>query len=124
MPLYAKRGGDVLEALGFANSGGLYTSAQTLYTVDLPPGPLAVGGDLITNWETIVREGRTLHVLSRGDVARDRLAASYFWDDVRSRRVAADVCAGGPVDRELVRDWSSRETHATKFAGFLRLVGH
>ena len=87
----------MLEALGFANSGGLYTSAQTLYTVDLPPGPLAVGGDLITNWETIVREGRTLHVLSRGDV-RDRLAAYYFWDDVRSRRVAADVCAGGPVE--------------------------
>jgi hypothetical protein len=48
----ATHGGPSLAALGFAQKNQFYAHPQTRFTIDFPPGPLAVGDDTITEWRT------------------------------------------------------------------------
>ena len=67
--------GTALEALGYRLAGHHHEHAASEFLVEFPPGPLAIGDDLITDWD-ILRDGdRLLHVLSPRDSCRDRLAA-------------------------------------------------
>jgi hypothetical protein len=44
-----------LEALGYRLSGQHYEHAESRFLLELPPGPLAIGADLITSWDTLRR---------------------------------------------------------------------
>ena len=110
----------VLQSLGFVHDGSHFAHPRSAYTVDFPPGPLGIGGEIITAWETVHRDGQVLFVLSRTDSVRDRLAAFFHWDDRSSLRIALLVARSGPIDLEAIRAWSAREGAAAKFAEFER----
>jgi len=99
---------EALARLGYSEHGGIYHHANSEFTWN-PPGPLAVGSDIISTYETYHRDELMLHVLSRTDSVRDRLAGFYHWDDRSGLRVALDVAMGGPIDLETVERWSVHE---------------
>lgn len=114
-------GQHILGDIGFSRRGEMYVHASSRYTLEFPgTGPMGVGSDVITRWESVRRGGKVLYVVSRTDCVRDRLAAFYFWGDVQSLYAAIDVARSGPIDLEKVRDWSGREGAAAKFADFER----
>jgi hypothetical protein len=115
-------GASVMKRLGFEAEDLLYVHPRSVFTVEFPPGPLSVGGDTVRSWETVFRGGRLLHVVSRTDCVRDRLAAWYFWGDGGSLYVACDVAKSGQVDMAAIRAWSAREGEETKFEEFVKLT--
>jgi hypothetical protein len=102
-------GAKVLANLGYTQRGGTYEHPENPYALEFPRGPLAVGDDLIDTWETMRRKNRILHILSRTDCVRDRLVWFYAHNDLSSLRAAIGVAASGPVNRDLIAQWSLRE---------------
>lgn len=111
-----------LADLGFRRAGSQYAHALSSFTLDFPPGPLAIGADIIQTWETARRGEMRLQVLSRTDSIRDRLAGFYLWNDRSNLQTAVLVAKSGPVDFDLIRDWSRREGASEKFGEFIRAL--
>ena len=53
--------------LGFFLNGQSYSHPQTHLTVEFPAGPLAIGDEQISTWDTLREGGRLLHILSPTD---------------------------------------------------------
>ena len=64
-----------LDGLGYEQIGGTYAHRENRYTLEFPPGPLAVGGDRIIAYETVRRNSEILRIISATDCVRDRLAS-------------------------------------------------
>ena len=118
-----KLGAAALAKLGYALEGQTYVHTINQFTVDFPPGPLAIGDDLVRSWSTLHRDQLTLNILSATDCVRDRLLWFYLQGTDRSSlQAAVGVAQRHPIDLELVRAWSTREGFADKFAEFERQV--
>ncbi len=104
--------------LGYREVGGTYDHETSPFTLEFPPGPLAIGDDLVRSYETINRGNEVLHVLSRTDSVRDRLAAFYFFSDRSALAAALGVARSGEVDLATVQRWSVKEGAATGFREF------
>ncbi len=115
--------GQAMRDLGYREIGGTYHHGSNPFTVEFPPGPLAIGGDLIRAHETVTRADEILHVLSRTDSVRDRLAAFYFYSDRSALAAAVGVARSGPVDLAAVQRWSAKEGEPAKFLEFREAVG-
>lgn len=111
-------GADALHRLGYSQVGGTYAHKESSYTLDFPPGPLAVGTDLIDSYETVRRSSEVLFVLSRTDCVRDRLASFYFFKDFSALVAAIAVAKSGDIDLAAVEAWSARENESLNFAEF------
>lgn len=115
---------EVMQALEFRSVGGTWVHPRSIFTVEFPPGPLAVGGELIRRHDTVRRaHGSVLHVLSPQDSVRDRLAHFIHWND-RTALLAAISVAAGHRDRiampEIER-WAKREEpQLERFGEFAR----
>jgi hypothetical protein len=109
-----------LRSLNFEESAGVYRHPRTRYSLDFLAPPLAIGSEVLSSWETQHRNDGLLHVISRTDCVRDRLAAFYHWDDRSSLVTATAVAQSGSIDLDLIRQWSTREGEATKFGEFER----
>jgi hypothetical protein len=112
-----------LADIGYSEHGGVYEHEQSAFTLEFPPGPLAVGADIIASYESARRGDLVLNVLSRTDSVRDRLAGFYHWDDRSALNVAVYVALSGPIDMATIRHWSMREGMGTKFAEFAARYG-
>ena len=60
-------GEDALKRLGYHRKGDYYVNPSSRFPLEFPPGPLAVGDDLIDSWQTFRRRKQLLHVLSPTD---------------------------------------------------------
>ena len=109
-----------LRELGFVERSGIYRHPETPFMLEFPPGPLSIGETIVLDYETIEQGESVLHVLSRTDSVRDRLAAFYHWSDRSSLRTALDVARSGEIDLEKIATWSEREGAREKFAEFTR----
>lgn len=109
----------LMTRLGYSEAGGIYShESGNLFTVEFPPGPLAVGGDLIEGHDTVRRDTEVLYVLTRTDSVRDRLAGFYHWNDRSALAAAVAVAKSGAVDLRAIERWSGRERMVAKFADF------
>jgi len=117
-------GSEALATLGYRVEGNMYRHDENPLTVEFPPGPLMVGGDLIRKWAKLQESGYLLHILTPTDCCRDRLAGFVFWQD-RGSLIQAAAVAGArhdEVDLEAVRRWCVREGHAESFDEFMRVL--
>jgi hypothetical protein len=113
-----------LANLGYRLVGDHYEHTENPLLLEFPKGPLAVGGDLIREWETL-RDGELLlHIIKPTDCCRDRLAGFLFWNDRGSldQAVAVARAQSDLVNIEAVRAWCDSENHAEKFAEFQRAL--
>ena len=96
--------------LGFTHIGGTYSHPATIYTLEFPPGPLAIGKALVDRYDTFRRgQHQLLHVLTRSDTVCLCLSKFYFWDDRSSLVSALAVAASGAIDLQYILKWSIAE---------------
>lgn len=115
-----------LEELGFQRVGRNMVHPECPFTVEFPPGPLSVGDDTITSWDTLRRENMILNIITPTDSVRDRLAAYLHWNDLGSLNTAVAVAKAQRyrIDVNLIEDWCRREGGEAKYAMFTkRLTG-
>jgi hypothetical protein len=102
-----------LEAIGFARHGRsrIFVHSDTIYTVDFPRGPLAVGRDYVHETRVLERGHMRLTILTRFDCVRDRLSHFYHWKDFTALNAAVGVAAQNldEVDLERLRSWTESE---------------
>ncbi len=121
-----------LAEIGYARSAteGMYEHAKSVYTVDFPKGPLAVGGDYVRETSMLERRGLRLRILTVTDCVRDRLAGFYHWNDYTSLNAAVGVARAhrAHIDFERIAEWTEREAgpppadFQIKYAEFLKRV--
>lgn len=116
------RATEALENLGFALSGIQYKHDASPYTLDFPKGPLAVGQELITGFDTLTEGGSILHILTPTDSCKDRLAAFIHWDDRSSLEQALAVAQRhrARIDLGGLDRWASIEGGAAQVEEFRR----
>lgn len=116
---------DVMESMGYELRDNIFhhTSGNP-FTVEFPKGPLAVGGDYLTDYDTVRRGEETLFIITPADSVRDRLAHYYHWGDGSALRAAILIARAerGRVNIDNVKDWSQRENALDKFNEFRRLL--
>ncbi|GAC1414629.1 MAG: hypothetical protein NVSMB64_24870 [Candidatus Velthaea sp.] len=103
---------EALSSIGYARTPQqMYAHRDVPFTVEFPPGPLAIGRDLVSAWSTHRRPDQVLHVLSPTDCVRDRFLHYYAWGDATALRAAVAVardCAAD-FDAGTFRLWTQRE---------------
>lgn len=107
-----------LRDLGFEARGGTYRHQDTIFTVEFPAGPLAVGDELIDSWATLTDQDYLLHIITPTDSVRDRLAWFLFNNDYAGLDQALSVARSQPVDLDRIEEWCKREGREDKFAVF------
>ena len=112
------RAGNALRELGYHENGGTYHHDKSIFTVEFPPGPLAIGNELVSSYDTVQRGREFLYVLSRTDCVRDRLASFYFFGDRSALAAAIAVAKSDRVNLSSIRRWSDKEGEALRFAEF------
>ena len=125
---------EALAGIGFAQSDavGTFEHPRTIFALDFPKGPLAVGGDYVHDTATLERDGIRLSILSPTDCVRDRLAHFYHWNDYTALAAAIGVTREHRenVDLAKVREWTERESssghhdHRPKFDQFLERLSN
>ena len=61
--------GHALQELGYRLEGHHYEHAESKFIVEFPPGPLAIGDELITEWDTLREHGKLLHLICKRPTA-------------------------------------------------------
>jgi CO/xanthine dehydrogenase FAD-binding subunit len=114
-------GGKSAEAmieLGFVLKNSMYVHPLTPFTVEFPPGPLAIGDDYSIKYQTLRDGEMVLNVIHPTDCVLDRFAAYVHWKDRGSLRSAALVAAaiGDQLDWKRIEDWCAAEGVSDKVA--------
>lgn len=113
-----------LASLGYVEQGSMFVHPKNVFTVEFPAGPLSVGEERVTAWETLRRGSEILYIVSRTNCIRDRLAHFYFWNDFKAFDAAVAVARAdlAELDLRLIREWTQREDAAllAKFEEFER----
>lgn len=122
--LHGTGGEAALGSIGYRREIDYYLHPNSPFPLEFPRGPLMVGDDHLTHWNTVRRDDQVLHVLTPTDSCRDRLAAFLFWNDFSGLDQALAVCgARDDIDFEIVRDWCARSGEAPKWELFARRLG-
>jgi len=104
--------------LGFEESGGMYRHPTSPFTVEFPPGPLGIGNEFITAWDTMEEGELVLHVLSPTDCVRDRLAWFLHYNDFSALEQALGVARKNPINLDRIQQWCIAEGKPEKFVVF------
>lgn len=111
---------EALASLGFKRQGRMFSHPRTALFVEFPPGPLAIGDELIRPTE--VGEKRTaagtIKLLTPTQCVMDRLAAYFHWNDLQSLDQAVMVASNQKIRIAKVAAWAEREGAAEKFRKF------
>lgn len=107
-----------MEEIGFREKGRSFVHPQTKFSVEFPPGPLAVGDEFIKKTTVLKETTGSLHLLSPTDCVKNRLAGYYHWGDLQSLEQAVLVACAQKVDLAEVKRWSRKEGKAAEFLKF------
>jgi hypothetical protein len=112
----------ILASLGYREVRDHYEHSDNPLILEFPQGPLAVGGELIREWDTLRERGMLLHIIKPTDSCRDRLAGFLFWNDRGSLAQAVAVARAErhAVDIDVIRRWCRSEGKADAFREFER----
>ena len=119
IPSDRKRAGAAILDLGYRLVNQTYVHKSNPFTVEFPPGPLAIGDDLIERWNTVRRRKEILHVITPTDCVRDRLLWFYLQPTDRSSLQAAiGVAKRQAIDLKAIETWSKRDGFDDKYREF------
>lgn len=116
---------DVMEGLGFTRKGRSFLHRETPYFVEFPPGPLAIGDELIKEDEVAekrTKEGK-IRLLTPTQCVMDRLAAYFHWNDLQSLDQAVMVATRQKISIPALEAWARREGMAEKIRAFKERLG-
>jgi hypothetical protein len=113
---------ETLRRLGYSEHGGTYRHNANIFTLEFPLGPLSVGDEILTEWDTLRKGDLLLHILTPTDSCRDRLAAFYHWRDFSSLSVAVAIALRNEIDLGRIKSWSEKEKASEQYAHFVRAL--
>jgi hypothetical protein len=108
--------------IGFELKGNQFFHPRSVYYVEFPPGPLAIGNDYSVQPIILPVPGGALLGLSATDSCRDRLAAYFHFHDRQGLRAAIAIAVRNRVDLGVIRSWSIVERSLEKFELFVQEV--
>jgi len=110
----------ILSDLGFTSSdaAGTYEHSEIPYTLEILRGPLAIGEEILSSWDTHTKGELILHVISPTDSVKDRLGHGIHFADLNAVRQAAEVAKLHPIDLGAVRAWCEKEGGLTSYHRF------
>jgi hypothetical protein len=115
----ARRVDAAMEELGFRQQGRHWRHPDTRYWVEFPPGPVQVGGAVVTDFaERSTRLG-VLRLLGPTECVMDRLAGYYHWSDPQCLEQALAVARRHPLDLARIEAWSRREGAGRRYQTFV-----
>ncbi|MCH7904788.1 MAG: hypothetical protein IH944_09515 [Armatimonadetes bacterium] len=105
------RPAEPLTELGFTLDGSTYIHPNSPFTLDFPPGPLTIGSDVVTEWDTLDEDNRILHIIKPTDSVLDRFVAYVHWNELASLEIAAKVALGigDRLDWQRIERWCDAE---------------
>lgn len=116
--------GEAMSEMGFTRDGRHFVHPEVQYFVEFPPGPLAVGQELVKVVDRMNFRTGTLRIISPTDCVKDRLAAYYHWNDLQCLEQAVLVARDQVVDLREIQRWSAAEGKGNQFAEIRgRLLG-
>lgn len=105
----ARKVDSVMKELGFRKEGRHWLHPKSPFWVEFPPGPVAVGNEILTKFAERRTDFGTLRLLAPTDCVMDRLAAYYHWSDTQSLEQAVAVARRHSIDLGRIEAWSHRE---------------
>jgi len=109
-----------MEGLGFERKGRSFLHSGTSYFVEFPPGPLAIGDELIRADEVAqmkTKEG-SIRLLTPTQCVMDRLAAFFHWGDKQSLDQALLVAKQQKISLPKLESWARQEGMSEKLSEF------
>ena len=106
-----------LEKIGFYPHNRYYHNENTIYFIEFPPGPLAIGSEIIKKANEKIYPTGTLYLLNPTDCVKDRLAAYFYWDDLQSLNQAIAVAKNNDINFLDIEEWSKNENQYEKYIG-------
>ena len=116
-----REGRCVLE-LGFVQDSGTYRHPSCPFTVEFLRGPLKIGDETLTRWNTLEERGRFLSIITPTDCVRDRLSWFLFYRrvDFSALEAALGVAWNHLVDLPAIEAWAESEGASDRFRVFKR----
>lgn len=112
---------EALADTGFERTQSRYFAhPATHYVIDFPAGPLAVGGQRLTDWHQLETPWGVVQILTATQCVMDRLAAWYYWSDPQGLDQALLVARSHDVEIAEVERWSASEGFEEQFGTFER----
>ena len=109
--------------IGFHKQGRVYINETTDVCVEFPSAPLAVGDQLIEETTTIKTDHGELPILFAADVAKDRLAAFFHWNDRQSLVQALTIMSIHSIEPSGLEAFCDKEGESGQ-SEFLRKLWH
>jgi hypothetical protein len=107
-----------MAAIGFRAQNGMFVHDRSPYTVDFVPSPVAIAGDVISDFASLPTAFGPVRVLQAGDVVNDRLNKYVAYDDQESFEVAVAVGRMKTVDISAVEAFMERQAAGVFTAPF------
>lgn len=99
-----------MESIGFhLTPGHFFKHERSPYTVDFVPSPVAIGGDVISEFATVPTGNGLLRVLHVEDVVNDRLNKYVCYTDQDAFEVAVAVARSKRISLDLVAAFVQRQ---------------
>jgi hypothetical protein len=118
-PNLAKDINRAMVSMGFSKSGQNYRHPNTEFTVEFPPGPLAVGDELLNDVKETTIGGRKIKILSPTDAIKDRLAGWFHFHDPQNLEQARMLYHAVGGDLKKIKKWAAGEGALEQFKVFV-----
>ncbi len=114
-----------MRSLDFEREGRHWVHPRARYIVEFRPGPVAVGDEIVRDFDEIRTEAGRLTILPPTECVMDRLAWLIHDGDLQCLDQAVEVASRHPVDLARIERWAARESPAgeARFAEFVEQLG-
>jgi len=110
-----------LSPLGFVKGSDRHlTHPNSDFYVEFPPGPVAIGSTIVTEWDQLESEFGTIQILSPTQMVMDRLAAYIHWNDPPSLDQAVLIAQNHSLAWKALETWCAGEGGLEKYEAFRR----
>lgn len=115
----------VMKSLGFSRQGRNFVHPRASFSVEFPPGPLALGErEPVRAAGRKTVDGVTVKLLSPTQSVMDRLVWFYHNNDRQCLDQAVAICLAQKVNMREVRGWSREEGAEEAFTVFSKALRH
>jgi len=107
-----------MASIGYVLRSGMFIHERSPYTIDFVPSPVAIRGDVISNFARVQTAYGCLRVLDPTDVVCDRLNKYVAYEDPDAFEVAVAVARLKAVDMQRVGAFIERQSVGVFAQGF------
>ena len=111
-----------LAELGFELKGKYFSRSDCPYFIEFVSPPIAVGDELVEEFETLDTSFGAVKLLTPTDCVKDRLAGFFHWKDRQALEQAVMVFQSQKVDLQEIQRWAKTENRLDGFKEFAKLI--